>query len=73
VHRGDLPDAVARADWTVQTTIPQKALPLEVVTTILAVLLLAGLAGVVRFARRHRERSAVSNLLVDERTGGRRA
>jgi copper transport protein len=73
VHRGDLPDAVTQADWTVVATSPQKALPLEVVTTILAVLLLAGLAGVVRFARRHRERSMVSNPLVDERTGGRKA
>ena len=73
VHRGDLPDAVARTDWTIDAATPQNALPLEVATTVLAVLLLAGLAGILSFARRHRERPAVPNPLVDERTGGRRA
>jgi hypothetical protein len=73
VHRGELPDAVARTDWTIDATTPRTALPLEVATTILAVVLLAGLAGVIGVARRHREGPTVSNPLVDERTGGRRA
>ncbi|TFC22973.1 copper resistance CopC/CopD family protein [Cryobacterium glucosi] len=52
LDRDGLPTAVAQVDWTVAAASPADARPLEVVTSVLAILLLGAMLGVVIVARR---------------------
>jgi copper transport protein len=55
IERNPLPDAVTQFAWTVPDDIPEGARPFEVVTTMLAVLMLVALAVAIRSVQRRRE------------------
>ncbi len=72
VQRDGRPDAVTHADWTVAAAAPEDVSPFESVTTTLAVLLLAAVAGAVSFARVRRQRPAGWAPRVDKESGRQR-
>jgi copper transport protein len=68
IERSPLPDIATQFEWIVPAAIPDGARRLEVVTTVLAVLMLFVVAGAILFARRRREDPAEPIPLVYERT-----
>lgn len=74
VQRGDLPITVTQVAWTVAEPAPDRAGPLELATTGLALLLLVGTAGAVVRGRRRTDLDAPtgSEPLVDSSAGGPR-
>ena len=68
LEREDLTVAVAQLGWTVAAVAPERARPLEVTTTGLALLLLIGAAGAVGFNRRRRRNLVKATPLVGEET-----
>ncbi|MBC7442049.1 MAG: copper resistance protein CopC [Ramlibacter sp.] len=73
--RYGLPTAVTQVGWTASAASPADARPLEVVTSVLAVLLLAALLGVLVFARRGDPavgRTALRPILVRAKSGSQR-
>ncbi|MDY7542387.1 copper resistance CopC/CopD family protein [Cryobacterium sp. 5B3] len=75
LDRDGLPTAVTRVDWTVAEASPADARPLEVVTSVLAILLLGAMLGAVFFARRRGPAAAALPLhpvRVSENSGSQR-
>lgn len=77
LHRHGLPAAVTHVEWTVPAESSEGAGPLEVVTSGLAVLLLAAMLGAVGFTRRREENevrpaSLVPEFVLSDKRGSRR-
>jgi len=76
LDRDGLPTSVTQLGWVVSAQGPADAGPLEMVTSVLAVLLLVALLGVVVLARRNRGPSAgavsLRPVLVSEKSGSLR-
>jgi hypothetical protein len=75
LDRDGLPTAVTRVDWTVADASPTDARPLEVVTSVLAILLLGAMLGAVFYARRRRPAAAEASLdpaRISEHSGSQR-
>ena len=68
VQRDPASDVVAQFGWTVGVDTSEDTRPFELATTVLAVLLLAGLAGAIQFSRRRRQDPADPMPLVYERS-----
>ncbi|MDJ0350527.1 CopD family protein [Cryobacterium sp. PH29-G1] len=78
LERDGLPAAITQIGWTVATASPEGARPLEILTSSLAVLLLAAMLGGVGFTRRRRQIPAGlpttlrPDLALSETTGSQR-
>lgn len=78
LQRDGFPVAITQIGWTVAAASTESAHPLEVLTSILAVLMLAAMLGTVGFTRRHRQvpvalpRPQGSEMALNETTGSQR-
>ncbi|TFB86229.1 hypothetical protein E3O44_12280 [Cryobacterium algoricola] len=75
LDRDGFPTAVTRVDWTVAVAGPADVRPLEMVTSVLAVLLLGALLGAVYFVRRRRPAAVAVSLhpvRASENSGSKR-
>lgn len=77
LQRDGLPTATTQIGWTTAAASPEGARPLEILTSSLAVLLLAAMLGAVGFTRRRQMRAALPtsfrpDLALSETTGSQR-